>query len=281
MPPSAQASRKYITYSTTQKSNNRMKKNLSVFLLFLVIFGGSGCLSKNEEKPQLLIYCGITMARPMNEIAAIIEEQEDVEVIIIQGGSGNLLKSIELNGIGDIYLPGSKSYVDVARTKGLVVDARLVGYNRAALMVQKDNPLNLTADLQNLLSPEYYVILGNPDSGSIGKETQRILERAGLYDAAIQNARELTTDSKDLVTALVEKRADLVINWYAVSTWDGNDNYFDVILLDPEIAPPKELVITSLTTAREPALAKRFIEYAVSPEGRAIFERYGFAEFIE
>lgn len=249
--------------------------------LLIVLFVGGGCLPRSEVKPQLLIYCGITMARPMNEIAEIIEQQEGIEVIIIQGGSGNLLRSIEINGVGDLYLPGSKPYIDAARVKGLIVDNRLVGYNRAALMVQKGNPLGLNADLDNLFNPNYYVLIGNPDSGSIGKETRRILESAGIYDAVVENARELTTDSKDLAVALVDDRADLVINWYAVSTWEENSEHIDVIPLNEEIAPPKTLILASLTTAREPELAKLFIEYAVSEPGKAIFAKYGFAEPTE
>lgn len=213
----------------------------------------------------------------MNEIAAIIEEQENIDVIIIQGGSGNLLRSIEINGVGDLYLPGSESYIENAREKGLIVEAELVGYNRAVLMVQKGNPLHLDGDLQNLASPAYYVVIGNPESGSIGKETRRILETEGIFNDVLNNARELTTDSKDLVSVLVEGRADVVINWYAVYTWNNNAEYLDVIPLSPEVAPPKKLILASLTTAHEPELAKLFINYAISSEGYAIFEKYGFA----
>lgn len=213
----------------------------------------------------------------MNEIAAIIEEQENIDVIIIQGGSGNLLRSIEINGVGDLYLPGSESYIENAREKGLIVEAELVGYNRAVLMVQKGNPLHLNGDLQNLASPAYYVVIGNPESGSIGKETRRILETEGIFNDVLNNARELTTDSKDLVSVLVEGRADVVINWYAVYTWNNNAEYLDVIPLSPEVAPPKKLILASLTTAHEPELAKLFINYSISSEGCAIFEKYGFA----
>jgi len=148
-----------------------MRANSFTKLFFLLLLWGAvGCSPKPVSQRQLLIYCGITMARPMNEIAAIIEDQEDIEVIIIQGGSGNLLRSIEINGVGDLYLPGSESYIESVREKILIVEAELVGYNRAVLMVQKGNPLHLDADLQNLASPAYYVVIGNPESGSLFKE---------------------------------------------------------------------------------------------------------------
>ncbi len=258
-----------------------MKKTRLIRSLILAIYTISGvisCTSQPVPKKELLIYCGITMARPMLEIASIIEAQENIDVIIIQGGSGNLLRSIEINKVGDLYLPGSESYIEIAKEKGLIIDTNLVGYNQAAIMVQEGNPLSLTADLNNLADPNYYVVIGNPDSGSIGKETRRILEEEGLFEPVLQNARELTTDSKDLVSVLVEGRADIVINWYAVSLWEGNEEYMDVIPLDPVLAPPKKLILASLRTIREPQLAEIFVQYAISAEGQAIFEKYGFGK---
>ena len=70
------------------------------------------------------------------------------------------------------------------------------------MMVRKYNPKGITADLGNLTSADYYVVLCNPNSGSIGKETKRILQKRGIFAAAQDNARKLTTDSKALVQVL-------------------------------------------------------------------------------
>ena len=117
-------------------------RNLLVMLLVPVSLTVlTGCLNaESTTQPELLIYSGVTMIKPMSEIAAIIEEQEGVKITITKGGSGNLFKSIETNQIGDLYLPGSDGYITQAQEAGLVTDAVLVGHNRAAMMVQKGNP---------------------------------------------------------------------------------------------------------------------------------------------
>ncbi|KIX15660.1 substrate-binding domain-containing protein [Dethiosulfatarculus sandiegensis] len=230
---------------------------------------------KEKTQKELLIYCGITMIRPMTKIAQIIEEQENCRIIITKGGSGNLLKSIKANKMGDLYLPGSDSYIKTCLKENLVSKTALVGHNMAAMMVQKGNPKSITNDLENLLNPEYYIVLGNPQSGSIGRETKKILAKRGFFDKAMANARILTTDSKDLIKALKEREADLVINWYATSAWPENAPYVDVLKINPEYAQPKKLVLGLLTTSKYPEISKKFIKYASSEKGRAVFAEFG------
>ena len=246
-----------------------------VFMAWVLLFVGCDPGRKSAPKTESLIYCGITMIKPMSEIAAIIERQEDCKIVITKGGSGNLLKSIKINKVGDLYLPGSDSYIKTCLSKGLVSETAHVGYNKAALMVQKGNPKDLDSNLNGLKDPRYYVVIGNPDSGSIGKETKRILDKKGIFKDVAQNARKLTTDSKDLVAVIKNKEADLVVNWYATSTWNENKPYVEAIAIDERFAKKKKLVIGLLNTCRNPEIARKFMACAASPKGREIFNKYG------
>ena len=224
---------------------------------------------------ELLVYCGITMIEPMTEIARIIEQQEGVRISFIKGGSGNLLRSLKVNGVGDLFLPGSKSYIDKAKAEQLVTDTVHVGYNKAAMMVVKGNPKGISADLKELQNQDYYVVIGNPHSGSIGKETRQILTAAGIFDSVQLNAREMTTDSKRLTQVLLNREADLVVNWYATATWAENRSHIDVLPIDERYAKKKKLVLGLLKSSRYPEIARHFMSYASSDKGREIFNRYG------
>lgn len=157
-----------------------------ILILCIGLISG-GCSKTKEEaasEKEILIYCGITMIKPMSEIAAIVEKQENCKIKITKGGSGNLLKSILYNKTGDLYLPGSEKYFNIIETehKGLVTEKVMVGHNIAVIMVQKGNPKGITADLSNLADNNYGVVIGNPDSGSIGKETKKILQSRGFLN---------------------------------------------------------------------------------------------------
>ena len=103
-----------------------------------------------------------------------------------------------MHGWKERFPSGSDSYIKTRLSDGLVSETAHVGYNKAALMVQKGNPKDLDSNLDNLKNPRYYVVIGNPDSGGIGKETQKILDKKGIFKDVAQNARKLTTDSKGL-----------------------------------------------------------------------------------
>jgi molybdate transport system substrate-binding protein len=235
-------------------------------------------LPGESPKKELLIYCGTTMSAPVLEIAKRIEARENCIVKISQGGSGNLYLSLTTNKKGDLFLPGSESYMQTAIEQGLISDTVPVGYNYAAFLVPKGNPKGITSKLSNLLNPDHRIALGLEESGSIGRETKRMLDRRGLSKQAYDRAIFLTSDSRGLSKAIRENKADLVLNWYPCSLLEGNKAYMDAIELDRKDAPPHRLVVGLLQTSYYPDIARRFMELAASEEGQAIFAKYGFGE---
>ena len=250
------------------------------FFIIIAVVALQGCGRDESElqKKELLIYCGITMIKPMTEIKSIIETQENCKITITKGGSGNLLKALKLSGIGDLYLPGSDSYIKKCDEENLITDSILVGYNQAAIMVQKDNPKNISPDLENFTNKSLFVVIGNPDSGSIGKETKKILQGKGIFDSVLNNARIITVDSKNLFQLLKNGEADLVINWYAVSVWDEHKDDVTAIKIDEKYAEKKKLVIGLLKTSKYPEIAKKLMDYAAGENGKLIFAKYGLGE---
>ena len=240
-----------------------------------------GCKSQSIEeasKRELLIYCGTTMAPAIRELANLFEQRENCIVKIIKDGSGNLHRSIHINQVGDLYLPGSESYMEKCQAEGLVVESQAIGFNRAVFVVAKGNPLGINADLKNFVNGRYRTVLGAAESGSIGRETRIILNLEGIYRKAVKQALILATDSKELESVIKEKRADLTMNWNAAVQWGDNPDYVDVLRLDESIAPPHVLVLGLLKMSHYPVLARRFMTFADADEGRALFSRYGLGE---
>jgi molybdate transport system substrate-binding protein len=231
-----------------------------------------------KERPELLIYCGMTMISPMMEIAKIIEQEKNCTIEFIYGGSLHLKRAIDANKQGDIYFPGDESFLISMEKESLILDTVQVGYNQAAIMVQKGNPKQITNDLKNFVNPGYAVVVGAQKSGSIGRETKRIFTALDMYEQVLSNALYLTTDSKGLSKAIRNQEADLVLNWKATAFLPENKPFIDVLPLDAHLAPRRTLVLGLLTYSKHKDLSRRFMEFSGSTQGQEIFRRYGFLD---
>lgn len=249
---------------------------LSVFILGLAALPAQ--VSAQSGKPELLLYCGITMIRPMTEIAHNFEARENVKIAIAQGGSEDLYQSAKKSGIGDWYLPGEPTYREKHLKEGLFAEHVVLGYNQMALMVAKGNPKAIKADPNELLRKDLIAIVGNAESGSVGKEAKDILDGMGIYPKVIKQVAFLASDSRSLLNAMKKGEADVTMSWRATGFFPENAGKIDVLNLDPKLAKPQALLLIKLKSSKHPELARRFMDFAASDVGQASFRKYGFLD---
>lgn len=229
-----------------------------------------------EPKKVILIYCGITMSQPVRELAELVEREKDC-VIKVSYGETEWLKNTALaTKTGDIFFPGSPSYLQSMQKDGTVTETVQVGENRIVLMVRKGNPKQVQPDLRELLREDLLIVLGAPGAGSIGKETRHNLDKLGIYKQAVDKALYLGAESKALTKAMRSGDADVVVNWRAEITIDDNGEYMDIIPLPEDQSDKRLLIMGLLSYSKHEELARYFMTRAGSDSGREIFARYGF-----
>lgn len=215
------------------------------------------------------------MRQPIIELAAIMEKEHDCIVKISYGGSSHLAKSVEVNKIGELFFPGSVSYVQTLQKKGLVSKTVDVGHNEIALYVHKGNPKKVNGDLMDLLRSDLRIAIGDSEAGSIGKATRICLTKKGIYDDVYKKALLLTIDSKGLVEALRRNDVDAVLNWRAVKYAHENNSYIEELFLPEDQALRQKLTMGLLTCSQNSELGQLFLDLTVSSRGREILTRYG------
>lgn len=230
------------------------------------------------QEPGLTIYCGITMVRPITELARIFEQREKTTIKISQGGSEDLFQSAKKSQQGDIYFPGEPSYLDKHKAEGLFRDYKLVGYNQLAVFVQKGNPKKVKPELGELLRKDLTLVIGNAESGSVGQETKQILDRFKMYPDVVKKAAFLMPDSRSLALSLKRGDADVAPSWRATAYFPDNAPFMDALPLDPKVAEPQALLLIQLKMSKNPVLSRKFIDYVASGEGQAVFRKYGFMD---
>ena len=227
---------------------------------------------------DMLLYCGITMVKPMTEITKLFAKREGVRILVSQGGSEDLYQSAKKAGTGDWYLPGEPSYRDKHLKEGLLGDFVNVGYNQLAMVVQKGNPKQVKSDPQELLRKDLKVILGNAESGSVGQETKAVLDGLGIYPTVVKASAFLAPDSRSLMNAMKKGDGDLTLSWRASVFFGDLSTKLDVIDLSPKVAKPQALLLNLLKSSKNPDLARKFMTMAASEEGQAIFRTHGFLD---
>lgn len=236
----------------------------------------AGLAHAQGGKIELLLFCGITQLPAMTEIAQIFEKRENVRIVIIQGGSEDMYQAAKKSGVGDWYQPSEPSYRVKYLKDGLLGESVTIGYNQIALMVQKGNPKQVKADPRELLRKDLTMIIGDANSGSVGKYSKALLDGLGIYPKVIKAAAFLAPDSRSLVNSLRKKEADITLNWRATGFFSGNVAAVDVIDLDPQLAKPQAIELMLLATSKHPELARRFLALSASEEGQAVFRKHGF-----
>jgi molybdate transport system substrate-binding protein len=97
-----------------------------------------------------------------------------------------------------------------------------------------------------------------------------------FYNLSYDKTTFLGTDSKSLNKFLKEKTIDMTINWRASAFFQNNKEYIDIVNIDEKYAPKKKLMLTLLSFSKQPQLAREFMEFATSDEGKDIMKSYGF-----
>jgi len=246
-------------------------KKAAMYLVMLVSLASVGINLYAQEK--ITVFCGVTMRFAMVELTEKFAETHKVTFEISNGGSGDLVRLIQNSKTGDIFFPGAESFIEQLKKTGEVVETAVVGENKAALVVAKGNPRKVQG-LKDLANPDLNVILARAASGSIGKESEVILTNAGILDDVLDNVLFFTTDSVDLVSAILTGKADVTINWRATAALKENRGHMDIINISE--AKAERLVFGLLKYSKNARLTREFMAFAVSPAGKEIFQRHGF-----
>jgi molybdate transport system substrate-binding protein len=226
---------------------------------------------------ELLVFAGAASKPATEEAARAFERKTGAKVNISFGGSGFILSQMTLGKRGDIYFPGSSDFMELAKSKGVVIPEteKNVVYLVPAINVQKGNPRRI-ASLEDLTKPGLRVVIASPGSVCVGLYAVEIIEKnfSTTQKAAFRkNLVSYTESCEKTATAISLKAADAVLGWSVFQYWDP-DRIETIPLKKNEIVRIGyiPIAISRFTTKR--VLAQRFIDFILSSEGRTIFKKY-------
>ena len=227
-----------------------------------------GC--DQPKQPELVVFCAAGIKNPVSRAARQFEQDTGVAVRLQFAGSGTLLSSLQV-APGDIYLAADSSYIDEARKRNLINDSFLIAYMKAGFGVAKGNPKKLSS-LNDLNNEGLRVAIGNPEAASIGRFTQKVLTKHGVWDSFTPTVTFPTVN--ELANAIKLDAVDVAILWDAVAHQYPEVDFVSITEFDVE-RKDVTVAITKASAEREHALA--FCRFLAAPEkGRSLFVEQGF-----
>lgn len=229
----------------------------------------SGCSRKPSHATELRVAAASDLARPLAALAPAFEARSGARVVASFGSSGLLSRQIAEGAPFDVFASADESFVDRLVRGGHALGDTRAPYARGRLIVLARAGIAPPARLAELADPRFArVAIANPEHAPYGRAAKQALERAGLLSAlgsrlvfgeSVQQAAEHARTGN----------ADAAIVSGSLAT-PGRTCDVDASLHDPLV---QAVVVTS--QARDPALARAFVAFLLSAEGRAIFAAHG------
>jgi molybdate transport system substrate-binding protein len=202
-----------------------------------------------------------------------------VEVSVTLGASGALVTQIRNGAPFDLLLSADGEYPRALVEAGLAraEDERVYGRGRLVAWVPAGSRLDLEGrGLAALSSPTVKrIAIANPSVAPWGRAAESALRAAGVLDA-VRGRLVLGTSVAQAAQFATTGAADVALIPLSV-TLEPALARGKTIRLPESLAPlvPQSGVV--LAAAREPALARAFLDHAAGEAGRAVLERHGYA----
>ena len=234
------------------------------------------------------VFTARACAAPLQDASRIFEERTGIRVLISQcdrhcaepkaerataaNASDDFLVEIADAGVHDLAIAGAEYLLDDGEVRGICVagQRRTIALRRAAILLPAGNPKGVR-ELVDLARPGVRVAVSVIDC--LKGAWEDICARAGLLEEVRRNITFHANGCVSLVETVAEGRVDAAFGW---TTFEHlAPGRIEVVPLPPEQSISRGTGVSMLSFAREPEAARRFIDFLVTPEARACYERYG------
>lgn len=260
----------------------KLKKFIaSVFLvLVVVLLGGCGQTGGKTgqgtaTQKEITVSAAMSLKDALEQIKGdYTNGHPDIKINLNMGASGPLQKQIEEGAPVDLFISAGVKQMDQLAEKGLIDPATRINLlgNELVLITGKDN--QAIKDFPDLAGPVVKKIaIGMPETVPVGKYTRETLENLKLWD----ELQPKLVPAKDVRQVLTYVESNNVDAGFVYRSDALRGKRIKVALTVPDnLHKPILYPAAVLKNARKKDAARDFLNYMASPQGMAVFEKYGF-----
>jgi molybdate transport system substrate-binding protein len=231
-----------------------------------------GLTVQTAKAGELYWYLAAAMTKPGQAVVDAYNATKPIRpVLMINGGSGQLLSKLRLARQGDLYTPASTVFLQQARDAGIVADARPLLTQTPVFGLSKAGATRV-ASFEDLGQPGLRLALGNPKTMALGITYQTIEQKMGRASAerlranAVVEAINISQIVNYLKTGSVD--AGLIFDSVARA------NRLPMIPIPAAYNLPETAYLVRLTFSIDPGATKALADFIL--QQAPVFEKFGF-----
>lgn len=269
-----------------------MKRSVVMLIVLLPLAltacGASGGVSEGgeasggqKEARTLTVLAASSLTDAFEELAENFEkENPGVTVKASFESSSTLLAQIQQGAPADVFASADEVKMQTATDGGLVQGKpRIFVKNREVILVPKDNPAGIE-EFRDLAKPGVKLVLAE-DEVPVAEYAKEILGKAdeeyggGFEDAVMSNVVSREADVRASVNRVALGEADATFGYESDYTPDVRDRV-ETVEIPADLNIIATYPIAALEDAREPDLARKWLDLVTSEKGQRVLEKWGF-----
>ena len=247
-----------------------------LLLLFPTLFallpgtGCSGSSSGNPVRTEIIVFASASLTEAFGDIEASFEAAHPGIAVTISYGAGSALREQILDGApADVYASADPSHMDLLEARGLVFLPAGFARNRMQIAVPVGNPAGVTS-LSDFARPELLIGLCAPPTpcGDLGR---RVLTAAAV-------SAQIDTNEPNVRALLTKIEAGELDAGIVFVTDVASSRRVEGIAIPDEWNAETIYPIAVLSSSLNPTAAGAFVDFVLSPTGRAILGARSFLD---
>ena len=245
------------------------------------VSGGEGANGGNRQGGTLTVLAASSLIDAFGELANRFEEQNPgVKVRQSFESSSTLLAQIQQGAPADVFASAAEEEMNTAVEDGLIEgEPEVFVKNREIVMVPVDNPANIRR-FQDVAKPDVRLVLAGKDVPAadyalqiLGKANKEY--GAGFEKDVLSNVVSRESDVRASVNRVVVGDADATFGYASDYTPDIRDRV-KVVPIPPDLNIVATYPIAALDDAKNPGLARKWVELVTSEEGQRVLRKWNF-----
>jgi molybdate transport system substrate-binding protein len=242
--------------------------------------GGSGG-GGGKQGGTLTILAASSLTDAFGQLGNTFEKQNPGTTVKASfDASSDLLAQIQQGAPADVFASAAEEEMNTAEKDGLLSGKPEVFVkNREVIMVPKDNPANINS-LEDMAKPDIKLVLAAKDVPAADYAVE-ILGKANkeygpnFEDDVLSNVVSREADVRASVNRVVVGDADATFGYASDYTQDIRDKV-KVVPIPPKLNIIATYPIAALKDAKDPALAKKWVDLVTSNVGQNVLKKWNF-----